>query len=132
MIASGASTEFKKEGRADVRLEVENPHLWNGKADPHLYKGVVTLTKDGREVDRRVERIGLRYYHADPDKGFFLNGHPYRLNGANVHQDRAERANAYRGNDFAEDLDIAEEMGCNALRLAHYPHSREIYHLMDE
>jgi len=132
MIASGASTEFKKEGTADVRLEVENPHLWNGKADPHLYKGVVTLTKDGREVDRRVERIGLRYYHADPDKGFFLNGHPYRLNGANVHQDRAERANAYRGNDFAEDLDIAEEMGCNALRLAHYPHSREIYHLMDE
>ena len=54
--------------------------------DPYLYKGVVILRKDGKEIDRREEEIGFRYFHADAEKGFFLNGKPYRLNGVNRHQ----------------------------------------------
>ena len=45
----------------------------------------------GKKIDRHEEEMGFRYFHADAEKGFFLNGKPYRLNGVNRHQDRAER-----------------------------------------
>lgn len=130
VVAEGAAG-VDAAGIAKVRISLADPHLWHGVDDPFLYKGVVRLLENGAEVDSRVENIGLRFCHADPDKGFFLNGKPYRLNGANLHQDRAERASAYRDCDFDEDIALALDMGCNALRLAHYPHSREMYSRMD-
>lgn len=118
--------------KAQARLTISQPHLWDGVRDPFLYDGIVSLIKDGKEVDSRIEKIGLRYYGADPDRGFFLNGRPYRLNGANLHEDRAERGAAYSDYDFKTDIDLAKEMGCNAVRLAHYPHSEKMYDLADE
>lgn len=113
-------------------VTVKHPHLWDGVRDPFLYDGVVSLIKDGKTVDSRTEKIGLRYYNADHESGFTLNGRSYRLNGVNMHQDRAERGPAYFDADHREDLDLAREMGCNAVRLAHYPHARRVYDIADE
>lgn len=117
---------------AESVITVKRPHLWDGVHDPFLYDGVVSLIKDGKVVDSRTEKIGLRYYKADNESGFFLNGKSYRLNGVNLHQDRAERGPAYLDGDHREDLDLAREMGCNAVRLAHYPHGRQVYDIADE
>lgn len=130
-VAARGVTKVNRDGVAELRLTVDNPHLWDGVHDPFMYKGVVRLLENDAEIDRREENIGLRFYHADPERGFFLNGRPYRLNGANLHQDRAERASAYRDADFDRDIEIALDMGCNALRLAHYPHSEKMYTCMD-
>lgn len=113
-------------------MVLERPHLWDGVKDPYLYKGVVILRKDGKEIDRREEEIGFRYFHADAEKGFFLNGKPYRLNGVNRHQDRAERASAFYPQDHDEDLDLMQEMGCNAVRLSHYPQAKYMHQQMDK
>ena len=125
------STEISADKRVTMEMTLANPHLWNGVSDPYLYRGVVILRKNGKETDRREEHIGFRYYHADPDKGFFLNGSPYRLNGVNRHQDRAERAAALYCQDHDEDLDIIQEMGCNAIRLCHYPQAKYVHQQMD-
>lgn len=117
--------------KAISKITIKNPHLWDGVNDPFLYNGVVSLLKDDKVIDSRVEKIGIRYYGADSEKGFSLNGKPYRLNGANLHQDRAERGAAYRDDDFITDINLAREMGCNTLRLSHYPHARNIYDLAD-
>lgn len=130
-VASSRSSAIAPDGTVTMSLSVDNPRLWNGTADPFMYTGVVRLEKDGQVVDLRKVNVGLRYYDADPDKGFLLNGSPYRLNGANVHQDRAERGSAYHEEDFDETIDLALDLGCNALRLAHYPHSEEMYDRMD-
>lgn len=121
-----------KDGVSTASLTVMQPHLWDGINDPHLYQAVISLIKNGQVVDDRVIPVGLRFCHADPNEGFLLNGRKYTLRGACLHQDRAEFASAYQPMHFATDLDIARDMGCNALRLAHYPHSREMYHLMDK
>ena len=71
------------------------------------------MRKDGKEIDRREEEIGFRYFHADAEKGFFLNGKPYRLNGVNRHQDRAERASAFYPQDH-DGLDAGNGMQCRA------------------
>lgn len=132
MIEECVSDKINEEGKVQGSLVVENPHLWNGMNDPYLYQGVVILRKDGTEVDRREENIGFRYYHADPEKGFFLNGSHYPLRGANLHQDRAERASAYYDCDYDEDIALMEEMGCNAVRLVHYQHAKKMHECTDK
>ena len=114
-----------------VKMELNNPHLWDGVNDPYLYTGVVVLKRGGKEIDRREEHVGFRFYSADPDKGFFLNGKPYSIHGVNYHEDRAERASAFRPEDFESDLNLIQEMGCTAVRLAHYPHAQQLHNLMD-
>ena len=124
-------TDFSPEGRAVAETTLPRPHLWDGVRDPHLYQAVVILRRDGKELDRREEEIGFRYYEADAGKGFFLNGRPYRLHGVCRHQDRAERLTALQPCDHDEDLDLIQEMGANAVRLAHYPHDKYVYSQMD-
>ena len=131
-IYTATVAEFTHEGRAMAETTVKRPRLWDGMDDPHLYRAVAVLRRRGQEIDRREEQIGFRYYEADPDKGFFLNGRPYRLNGVNRHQDRAERSVALRECDHDEDLDLIEEMGCNAVRLSHYPQAKYLHQKMDE
>lgn len=131
IVAAAWSAAVASDGVVALKMSVANPHLWNGVADPFMYKGIVRLEKDGMTVDSRSVNVGLRYYGADADKGFYLNGERCRLVGANVHQDRAERGAAYRAEDFDETVDMALDLGCNALRLAHYPHSEEMYDRMD-
>lgn len=116
---------------AVTKMELSRPHLWDGINDPYLYTGVVVLKKDGKEIDRREEPVGFRFYSVDPEKGFFLNGKPYSIQGVNYHEDRAERASAFRPEDFETDLDLIQEMGCTAVRLSHYPHAQVLYDLMD-
>ena len=127
-----ASAEVGEDKKVVMDMVLERPHLWDGVKDPYLYKGVVILRKDGKEIDRREEEIGFRYFHADAEKGFFLNGKPYRLNGVNRHQDRAERASAFYPQDHDEDLDLMQEMGCNAVRLCHYPQAKYMHQQMDK
>jgi len=131
-VCRSITSAISADGKAKAQLTVESPHLWQGVDDPYLYHGTVILHKNGKETDRREVAIGLRYYKADARQGFFLNGKPYRLLGANLHQDRAERGAACQPDDIEEDLSIAKEMGCNSLRLAHYPHPQETYNRMDK
>ena len=102
--------------RQDFTLE--NPHLWNGLEDPHLY--TVELRAGG---DRAATEVGFRYYSLDREKGFSLNGKPYPLRGVSMHQDKHLKATALTYADYDTDYAVVRELGCNFLRLAHYPHN---------
>lgn len=123
--------EITPDNKVVMSMTLQKPHLWNGIEDPYLYRGVVILRKNGKEIDRREEEIGFRYYSVDAEKGFFLNGKPYRLNGVNRHEDRSERASAFYNRDHDEDLELIREMGCNAVRLCHYPQGKYVHQQMD-
>jgi Beta-galactosidase/beta-glucuronidase len=111
---------------------INNPHLWNGMEDPFIYQTVVTISQNGKVIDSVTQPLGLRYYHTDPDKGFFLNGKHLQLRGVCRHQDRAEVGNALRQCHHEEDTQLMLEMGVNAVRLAHYPQATAMYDLMDK
>lgn len=113
-------------------IQIEKPHLWNGRKDPFMYRTEITLSEDGKEIDKIVQPLGLRFYHVDAEKGFFLNGEHLKLHGVCRHQDRAERGNALYKEHHEEDAAIMVEMGTNAVRLAHYPQATYFYDLMDK
>jgi beta-galactosidase len=115
-----------------LHLAVPNPHLWNGRKDPYLYKAVIELRSTGDVVDSVTQPLGLRFYSVDPDKGFFLNGQPYHLHGVNKHQDREGKGWAVSEADQNEDIALIKEMGCTVVRCAHYQHSDYFYSLCDQ
>lgn len=117
--------------RATCFVGLDNPHLWNGKDDPYLYKAVTILKKDGKEIDRVEEQIGLRYFWLDPEKGFFLNGKHLKLKGVCRHQDWPEIASALKEENHLADYDLFDEIGANALRLAHYPQAKFMFQEAD-
>ena len=114
-----------------VQVVVPNPHLWNGRQDPYLYKAVVELRSANGVVDSVGQPLGLRFYSVDPDKGFFLNGQPYHLHGVDRHQDRFNKGWAISEADMDEDIRLISEMGCTVIRCAHYQHSDYFYSLCD-
>lgn len=116
----------------DVDFIVDNPHLWNGVADPYLYNAVAELIVDGEVVDRVESRFGIRSFKVDPQKGFILNGKPYPLRGVSRHQDRPGIGNALLPEHHREDVELICEMGANTIRLAHYQHAQYFYDLCDE
>ena len=115
-----------------VRVVVPQPRLWNGRKDPYLYRAVLRVhPKDDSWYDAVEQPLGLRSYRVDPERGFFLNGKPYNLHGVNRHQDRPDKGWAISEADQHEDIQLIKELGCTAIRCAHYQHSDYFYSLCD-
>lgn len=114
-----------------VDLSIDKPILWDGPANPFMYKGRVGLKRNGEIIDTREVPVGLRNFTATADGGFFLNGRAHRLNGVNRHEDVSERASAVTLTDHRQDIEIIKEMGCNAVRMSHYPQSEYFLNLLD-
>lgn len=121
-----------QEGQVEIPFEMLKPRLWNGQKDPYLYTVKTQLFKNGTLVDEVNQSLGLRFFHVDPEKGFFLNGEHLQLKGVCRHQDRPELGNAVSDVHHKEDVAIMEEMGANAVRLSHYPQDPYLYHLLDK
>lgn len=128
-IGSQAITELVFNNQASLSLDLHNIHRWDGINDPYLYLAQITL---GTDTDYQAIHFGCRSYHFDPDQGFMLNGHPYRLVGAAKHEDFAHVGSAVTREMEREDCQTLLEMGGNAFRLAHYQHSDYEYSLADQ
>jgi len=122
---------------------IQNPHLWNGTIDPFMYTITLEVYHDGDLYHRYVRPYGFRYYEyvindtvkygtaGNPYTGFLLNGSPYLLRGVCMHSDKDGKANALTTADIEADFDIIQELGCNFIRLAHYPHPKTVYDICD-
>ena len=124
VVASGQGT--------DTKILIPDVHLWNGLEDPYLYTCEAVLTVDGIAVDAVSTRFGARYYHVDPQKGFFLNGRSYPLRGVCRHQDWKGIGNALQKEHHDTDMAMIREVGANTIRLAHYQHDQYFYDLCDQ
>ena len=107
-------------------IQLDKPHLWNGVKDPYLYTLEIKAGKD-----KISSEVGFRYFTIDRDKGFSLNGRPYPLRGVSMHQDLSGKASALTEKDIEADYAVVKELGCNFLRLAHYPHNEYAFRLCD-
>ncbi|HSC38314.1 MAG TPA: hypothetical protein VLD19_10595, partial [Chitinophagaceae bacterium] len=74
---------------------IRHPRLWSPD-DPYLYRVVVKLVdkQSGRELDQYAHPLGFRWFQFDANRGFYLNGQPLKLMGANRHQDYKGLGNA--------------------------------------
>lgn len=118
--------------KAELSLNIEDVHLWEGTQSPYLYNAVAKLVINDIAVDSISSRFGCRTLTFDAQNGFFLNGKPYALRGVSRHQDRAGVGSALSKEMHKEDMEIIKEIGANTVRLAHYQHAQYFYDLCDE
>lgn len=132
--SSGGKAAVPAGGNSDYNTSIalDNPHLWNGVDDPYLYSARVAVSdEDGNILDEIVEHFGVREYHIDPERGFYLNGRYYDLHGVNYHQDSFENGWAMTHKQRERDYNMMRELGCTAVRMAHYQHNKYEYNLCD-
>ena len=107
------------EGKAATTLKVSSKtlSLWSPQ-NPKLYKVDLTINNETLSDD-----IGFRTTETR-GKQILLNGQPIFLKGISMHEEKAHgggRANCEA--DARELLGWVKELGCNFIRLAHYPHN---------
>lgn len=112
-------------------ITITNPHLWQGRQDPYLYKVVSRLMQNNRVIDEVVQPLGLRHYEIVAGKGFFLNGKKYPMYGVTRHQDWWGLGSALTNKEH--DFDLAEimDVGATTVRFAHYQQSDYLYSRCD-
>ena len=101
------------------RFSVPNTKLslWR-PGSPKLYQ--VEITLDGETLK---DEIGFRTIETR-GKQILLNGEPIFLKGISIHEERPDGGGRANGTDDARTLlGWAKELGCNYVRLAHYPHN---------
>jgi beta-galactosidase len=115
----------------EIPAIIENPTLWNGRKNPYLYEAKVSIQSFNDTIDELSIPFGVRYFHVDPEKGFFLNGEHLPLNGVSRHQDRKDMGWAITEKEKNEDMKLIKEIGATSIRLAHYQHDQYFYDLCD-
>ena len=119
------SGETGSDGRAAVRFSVKGLERWSPET-PKLYKVVLRAGQDS--VD---ELMGFRTVETRGTE-ILLNGKPVFLRGVSVHAEAPYRTGrAYSDKDAETLLGWAKEMGCNYVRLAHYPHDETMLRAAD-
>lgn len=111
--------------------EVKDPRLWSPES-PYLYHVISKIMEDGKILDEVNSPLGFRFFSFNAKNGFSLNGEKYVLKGTNRHQDMKGKGSALTNEDHYRDLKIIKDMGCNFLRLAHYPQDPEVLRLADK
>ena len=132
------TTIFNAEGmKVDVgygksaQISIPDVRLWDGLDDPYMYTAIARMYADEEKVDELTVDFGVREFHIDPDKGFFLNGKSYPLRGVSRHQDWKGLGNAISRHEHDVDMELIKEIGANSVRLAHYQHDQYFYDLCD-
>ncbi|QVY65419.1 glycoside hydrolase family 2 protein [Polaribacter sp. Q13] len=105
-----------KNGIAKFSIKA-NPTLWEPK-NPKTYKVILkTLT------DKITDNIGFRTITTDGSK-ILLNGKKIFLKGISIHEEAPFKTGRVVSKEECKILlQWAKELGCNFIRLAHYPHS---------
>ncbi|CAN5203341.1 glycoside hydrolase family 2 protein [soil metagenome] len=110
------NVETDSEGYAEWSV-LADFELWSPD-NPRRYEVLLST-----QEDQIVDTIGFRSIETRGED-ILLNGKPIFLRGINIHEEapyRSGRANNLK--DAESLLGWAKEMGCNYVRLAHYPHN---------
>jgi beta-glucuronidase len=120
-----ATAMLDSSNQATIKLVPAGLKLWSPD-QPKLYRVLISAGEDTLEDD-----IGFRTVAVDGTK-ILLNGKPIFLRGISIHAEAP-----YRGGRANNDQDVdtllgwAHELGCNYVRLAHYPHDQRMTRAAD-
>lgn len=123
----GFEKKLRVNGKNRVDFEFESPKLEFWSPDnPKLYR--VVIAADGQSL---TDYIGFRTVETRGGE-ILLNGKPVFLRGISIHEESARGGRGYSRPDAARLLNMARELGCNFVRLAHYPHNENMVRLADQ
>jgi beta-glucuronidase len=121
-----ATFTTNNEGIGKTTIRVKNLKLWSPES-PTLYD--VNLVHNGHKMSDRIGFRTLETRGAD----ILVNGKSVFLRGICIHEENGIRGGrAYSKEDARMLLGWAKELGCNFVRLAHYPHNENMTRTADE
>ncbi len=131
-LASTIRSDLSLEDTTEIQqsLTLEDPILWN-LDEPHMYTAVQKIYLNDRLVDVKETPFGIRSISFSSERGFLLNGKNIFLNGVNIHHDAGSEGAAVSDHTWYLRLLTLKEMGVNALRLSHNPHSPALLNICD-
>ena len=113
------------DGRAAIAMAAPGLERWSPET-PKLYKVIVRAGPDSIE-----DLIGFRTVETRGTE-ILLNGKPIFLRGISIHGEAPYRTGRANTDKDAETLlGWAKELGCNFVRLAHYPHDETMLRAAD-
>jgi len=114
------------DGKAAFKFKA-SPERWSPE-NPRLYD----ISISGG-ADRIADRVGFRTIKVEGER-ILLNDEPIFLKGVAVHDESIgiNPGRCRNEEDARELLEAAKDMGCNFLRLAHYPHSEQMVRLAEK
>lgn len=113
-------------GFVAVKFPVKRLSYWSD-TNPKLYDVNITILKD-----KISDKIGFRTIETK-GKEILLNGEKIFLKGISIHEENVMRGGrAWSIEDAKVLLGWAKELGCNYVRLAHYPHNENMIRLADQ
>jgi beta-glucuronidase len=113
-------------GKAVFELKTEKLSLWS-PVNPKLYDVILSA---GKNTVR--DQIGFRVIQTR-GQDILLNGKSVFLRGICLHEESPTRpGRAYSAEDAEILLGWAKELGCNYVRLAHYPHNEYMLKKADQ
>ena len=114
------TTDAEGKVSATLKVSAKKLQLWSPES-PKLYQ--VNLSLD---TSTYGDNIGFRTIETR-DKQILLNGKPIFLKGISIHNEKPNGGGRANSVDDAHTLlSWAQELGCNFVRLAHYPHHEEM------
>lgn len=112
-------------GRAAIHVNVQGLERWSPD-NPKQYKVALRAGEDSVS-----ELMGFRTIETRGTE-ILLNGKPIFLRGVAIHAEAPYRTGrAYSDKDAETLLGWAKELGCNYVRLAHYPHAETMLRAAD-
>ena len=115
---------------SEMQIQIKKPKLWSLE-NPHRYVVVTSIDQNGKLMDTYETPFGIRTINFDSNKGFFLNGKHIHLNGVCDHADLGALGTVVNTRALQRQIQILQEMGCNAIRTSHNPPAPELLDLCD-
>lgn len=113
-------------GLATINIKVNQLEYWSSD-NPKLYT-VNIVTND----ETLSDQIGFRTIKTN-GADILLNGKSIFLKGISIHEESpVTHGRGHSENDARQLLTWAQELGCNYVRLAHYPHNEHMVRLADQ
>ena len=111
-------------------MTLQNPKMWSPE-QPALYSVKTVLRKNGAVCDEYYCSLGVRTIQFTANNGFLLNGKRVQLKGVNLHHDLGTLGAAFNTRAMERQLEIMQNMGCNAIRTSHNVPAPELLDLCD-
>lgn len=110
-----------------------HPKLWGPPPQqlPHRYVAVTTVWAQGQMTDVYETCFGIRTVRFDPNHGLLVNGERIQIQGVNQHHDLGALGAAFNLRAAQRQLEMLQELGCNAVRMSHNPPAPELLELTD-
>lgn len=123
-------TKAISEVHTEACFTYEKPILWSPES-PVLYTLDVKLYRGETVCDAYSSHVGFKHLVTKGNR-FFLNGEPIFLLGVCRHEFWGDNGHMITDEQIEEDLRIIKDLGCNYVRLVHYPHRKITVELADK